>query len=601
MADDSHYTTPHEAALAIVATAMKKSRLSLDTLLVNSTVGGILFSAGSMLFLAGHAGNLSLIESNPGLLDFLGAVTFVIGLFFVVMNGADLFNSNILFFSVALLRNAVSIYDLIVSWVLSWACNLIGTLFVCYVICHLSGVSSSADWVTASRLIVDQKAAHSFIETFIRGIAGNFFVSLAVYLQLMAKPPHVKLIIMVLPIFTFVAMGFTHVVADMYLIMMGMINGANLSVGRYIWALLLPSTLGNIVGGFIFSAIVPFYLHIIVVERDRKRLYLPEYAVRDEQTDVNVDSRVVRINSDEGRREGSDGSEKSSSTVSQSSGMFEAKSQISLPLHLASGISTLSEIRLRGTRSEDRSHAALPIRGIKTPLASEVNLHNAQNTSDKEMSKHSVNSDPYMGTSSIASLASLSQNSAYKVPTTLHNDTHENTTNYDPLVQMPMQYHPGHSIDTNVTLKLQRSPSTSEKNLGHKLQKTISSLTSPGKIQSTDDRSSLPLSNQECYKFVPGSTPNVGRGNIVRSRSFGQFIKAVSKPFKAPASHDIHEIYRRLSEAGITSTAARASDNIAGVDNYEGVKLPQRDMLFKRNLMKRLSYPDAAALRNDKL
>ncbi|CAI2018855.1 hypothetical protein SEUBUCD646_0H00520 [Saccharomyces eubayanus] len=295
MVDDSSYLTPHETALAVVATSMKKARLQLDTLVVNSILGGILFSSGSFLLVAMHSDDPGIVAQNPGLVNFITGVTFAIGLFYVVIMGADLFNSNILFFSVGVMRGAVTIYDLIISWLVSWLGNIAGSLFVSYLFGHLTGISSQELWMKGSKQIIEQKASFSFIQTFLKGIAGNFFVSLAIYLQLMAKPIHVKFIVMSLPIITFVSIGFTHVVADMSASFIAMLNGANVSVGEYIWKLLIPASLGNIVGGVFFSAVVPFYLHLVVVERDRKRLSLPEYEARDEQPELNMDSRVVRI------------------------------------------------------------------------------------------------------------------------------------------------------------------------------------------------------------------------------------------------------------------------------------------------------------------
>jgi hypothetical protein len=100
---------------------------------------------------------------------------------------------------------------------------------------------------------------------------------------------------MFFPIFTFVSMGFNHVVADMYLIPMGLIEGAPVSVGTYIWKTLISATLGNAVGGSIFGAVVPYYLHLVVVERDRELLNLPKFEARDEQPELEMDSRVVRV------------------------------------------------------------------------------------------------------------------------------------------------------------------------------------------------------------------------------------------------------------------------------------------------------------------
>lgn len=148
--------------------------------------------------------------------------------------------------------------------------------------------------VTASTEILVKKVLFSFIQTFIKGIAGNFYVCLAIFLQLMAKPLHVKFLMMVLPIFTFVSLGFTHSVADMYVIVLGLINGAPVSVATVAWKLFLPAALGNMVGGSFFGVVITWYLHIFVVEEDRKALDLPQYELRDEQPELNQDSRVVR-------------------------------------------------------------------------------------------------------------------------------------------------------------------------------------------------------------------------------------------------------------------------------------------------------------------
>ncbi|KAK6458223.1 putative formate transporter 1 [Scheffersomyces xylosifermentans] len=292
--DESYYLTTHETALAVVATAMKKARLRIDTLILNSIMGGILFSTGGMLYVLVGSNCYGLNESNPGIVSLIQGALYPIGLFYVVIMGVDLFNSNILFFSAALCRNAVSILDLSISWMVSYWFNLVGNIFVCYVICHYSHVSQEASFVTGSMDIVVKKASFTFVENLIKAMAGNFFVSLAIYLQLMAKPLHVKFFMMALPIFSFVSMGFTHAVADMFIIIIGLINHAPVSVAEIAWKVFLPGALGNMIGGSFFGIVITWYLHLVVVERDQRELNLPKYEVRDEQPELGMDSRVVR-------------------------------------------------------------------------------------------------------------------------------------------------------------------------------------------------------------------------------------------------------------------------------------------------------------------
>ena len=53
----------------------------------------------------------------------------------------------------------------------------------------------------------------------------------------------------------------------------------------------------------IFGVVITWYLHIYVVERDRAALNLPQYELRDEQPELNQDSRVVRKRAPEWRDE----------------------------------------------------------------------------------------------------------------------------------------------------------------------------------------------------------------------------------------------------------------------------------------------------------
>ncbi|ODV87753.1 hypothetical protein CANARDRAFT_193453 [[Candida] arabinofermentans NRRL YB-2248] len=295
MVDDTYYITPHEAALAVVATSMKKSRLKLHLLIINSIMGAFLFSAGGMLDLMCQSQNRGLIDNNmEGIINLLQGAVYSIGLFYVISMGMELFNSNILFFSVGVMRGAVTIMDLFISWFISFWVNLASTIFVVYLFCHVSGVTSTGNYVNGSREIAETKESFTFMQTFLKGVAGNFFVCLAVYLQIMVKPLHVKVCMIFLPIFTFVAMGFTHVVADMFLIPAGLFNNCNFGWGRYFWKLLIPAALGNIVGGSFFGIAIPWYLHLYVIEQDMKELQLPSYDEKDEQPLLNMDSRVIR-------------------------------------------------------------------------------------------------------------------------------------------------------------------------------------------------------------------------------------------------------------------------------------------------------------------
>lgn len=296
MVDDTYYITPHEAALAVVATAMKKSRLPLHILVINSILAGFFFTSGSMLYIVCESTGVRMQDNGFDLFVVLAqGLVYGVGLFYVVICGMELFNSNILYFSVGVMRGAVTIMDLFISWFVSFWLNLASTIFVMYLFCHVSKVFQQPDYIAGTIAIGLSKDSYSFMETFLKGIIGNFFVCLAIYLQIMVKPLHVKLLMMVLPVFTFVSCGFTHVVADMGLVPAAIFNNVGYGFGHYFWKIMLPGALGNMIGGSFFGIVIPWYLHLVVIEQDMKKLNLPAYEEKDEQPNLNMDSRVVRV------------------------------------------------------------------------------------------------------------------------------------------------------------------------------------------------------------------------------------------------------------------------------------------------------------------
>jgi len=58
-----------------------------------------------------------------------------------------------------------------------------------------------------------------------------------------------KMVAVYFPISAFVALGLDHSIANMFIIPLGMMRGAQISVPQFLLKNLLPVTLGNIVGG----------------------------------------------------------------------------------------------------------------------------------------------------------------------------------------------------------------------------------------------------------------------------------------------------------------------------------------------------------------
>ncbi len=135
------------------------------------------------------------------------------------------------------------------NWVIVYVGNFSGALGAA-VLVYLSGtlaLDGGAVGETA-REIARVKLMLPAGQAFSRGILCNALVCLAVWLCFSARDVTGKVLAIVWPISAFVALGFEHSVANMYLIPIGMLAGAALDVAGFVHNLFWV-TLGNIVGG----------------------------------------------------------------------------------------------------------------------------------------------------------------------------------------------------------------------------------------------------------------------------------------------------------------------------------------------------------------
>ncbi|MBL8998948.1 MAG: formate/nitrite transporter family protein, partial [Gemmatimonadetes bacterium] len=143
--------------------------------------------------------------------------------------------------------------------------NLIGAAGLALIV-HLSGHTAGNGGAIA-RTVVEisvAKAGLSFQEAFFRGVLCNLLVCMAVWMALAGRTVTDKAVAIVLPISGFVAAGFEHSIANMYLYPLALLIQADgvlapgapvLSAGAAA-ASFVPVIAGNLVGGSVLVALV---------------------------------------------------------------------------------------------------------------------------------------------------------------------------------------------------------------------------------------------------------------------------------------------------------------------------------------------------------
>lgn len=105
-------------------------------------------------------------------------------------------------------------------------------------------------------------AQHGYLglaSAFIKAILCNWMVCMGVVMGLTSKSTLGKIVAAGIPIFIFFSLGFEHAVVNMFVIPAGMMFGANVSVGDWWLYNQLIVTLGNLIGGLLFTGMAIYY------------------------------------------------------------------------------------------------------------------------------------------------------------------------------------------------------------------------------------------------------------------------------------------------------------------------------------------------------
>jgi formate transporter len=209
----------------------------------------------------------------------LGGMAFCLGLILVIVGGAELFTGNTLMI-MAWAARRVSLSEMLRAWAIVLTGNFIGATGTA-VLVYLSGQPLNGGGAVAAVALKSaaDKTALDFGHAFFLGILCNVLVCLAVWLAIGARSTTDKIMSVVFPISAFVAAGFEHSVANMYVIPMGLLlkAGAPAALMSQIgptlpdlthltWSAflgnLVPVTLGNIFGGAVLVGGAYWFIYL---------------------------------------------------------------------------------------------------------------------------------------------------------------------------------------------------------------------------------------------------------------------------------------------------------------------------------------------------
>ena len=250
------YIKPAEVAAAMVETGRRKLALPTYDLFIRGALAGAILGVATSLAFTG-----AVSTGQP----LVGALIFPVGLIIIVLLALELVTGSFALLPLPFLDGEASTTAVVTNWTWVFLANLIGSVaygaLLAIALTNMGAVEPSG---VAARIISIAEAKTTgyaafgvagFVTAFVKGILCNWMVCLAVVLAMGTNSTIGKIATAWMPIFIFFAQGFEHAVVNMFIIPTGMLLGAKVTLGDWWLWNQIPVTLGNIVGGFVFTGL----------------------------------------------------------------------------------------------------------------------------------------------------------------------------------------------------------------------------------------------------------------------------------------------------------------------------------------------------------
>lgn len=217
LGSDAH--TPAEVARRVETTGVAKARLALVPLAMLGFLAGAFIGLGSMLYV--------MVKADAGLgfaaSQLAGGLVFSLGLLLVVVAGAELFTGNNLL-AMAWADGRISSGDVLRNWTIVCAANFAGAAGLALAVYWSghTGMNSGEIGRTVVRIAL-AKQQLPWQEAFLRGVLCNVLVCMAVWMAMAGRSVVDKAVAVIFPVTAFVAAGFEHSIANMYLMPLAML------------------------------------------------------------------------------------------------------------------------------------------------------------------------------------------------------------------------------------------------------------------------------------------------------------------------------------------------------------------------------------------
>jgi formate transporter len=256
------YNPPPKIVGSMIDAGAAKAALSLRDMIVRG------FLSGALL---GFATSLAVTAAVQTSLPVVGALVFPVGFVMIVLLGLELVTGNFALLPVAWIEQRCTSGQVLVNFTCVFLGNLLGSLFYAALFAgSVSFMGHVAPDAVAQKIIAIAEAKTNgyagqglagLLTLLTRALLCNWMVCLGAVLGMASSSTSGKIAAAWLPIFTFFAHGYEHSVVNMFVIPAGIFLGAKVTVADWWTSNQIPSTVGNLVGGGLFTGLLIYWTH----------------------------------------------------------------------------------------------------------------------------------------------------------------------------------------------------------------------------------------------------------------------------------------------------------------------------------------------------
>lgn len=268
---------PAEMARLAEQTAVGKAKKHPEVTIVLAILAGIFVSIAGMFYTVVITGS----EGMPyGMAKFVGGMSFSVALMMVVLCGAELFTSNTLLL-MGKATGRLQFPQIAKNWTMVYLGNFAGSLLFAGLVYYGGVMDGAGGGVGLSAMyIAKAKLGHTFGQAVVLGLLCNLIVCLTYWMTLASRDATGKMLACVLPVAAFLAAGFEHSIANMYLLPMGLMvkefatpefwqaigysyaDFEAITLTNIFMSNLIPVTIGNIIGGGVMVGLSKWFVHL---------------------------------------------------------------------------------------------------------------------------------------------------------------------------------------------------------------------------------------------------------------------------------------------------------------------------------------------------